>query len=115
MPAYALAHLHTTSTHPDIAEYLERILATMSPFGGRFLVHGAPPEVLEGDWPGVLVLLEFPDLAAARAWYASPAYRAILPLRTRHLRGDCLLVEGVGPGYDPAHLAAALREAAGAA
>ncbi|PPK96110.1 uncharacterized protein (DUF1330 family) [Kineococcus xinjiangensis] len=112
MTAYALGHLHTTSAHPDIAEYLDRIQATLDPHGGRFLVHGAPPQVLEGEWPGVLVLLEFPDAAAARAWYSSPGYRAILPLRTRHLRADVLVVEGVAPGYEAAHLAAAMRAGA---
>ncbi|GAB7189692.1 DUF1330 domain-containing protein [Kineococcus sp. NUM-3379] len=111
MPAYALAHLHDPAPHPDVATYLERVGATLAPFGGRFLVHGAVPHVLEGSWPGVAVLLEFPDVAAARGWYDSPAYRAILPLRTRHIRCDALVVEGVAPGHDPAAVGAAMRAA----
>ncbi|MGG2464117.1 DUF1330 domain-containing protein [Streptomyces sp. RGM 3693] len=37
----------------------------------------------------------------ARAWYESPAYQQILRLRTDHVEGDVLLIEGVGPEYDP--------------
>ncbi|MFE9061076.1 DUF1330 domain-containing protein [Streptomyces violaceusniger] len=113
MPAaYALAHLHGRSPHPDIIEYLERIQATLDPFHGRFLIHGGELEVVEGEWPGSVVLIEFPGgTADARAWYASPAYQDILPLRTDHIEGTAVLVEGVGPGYDPLARAEKLRAA----
>ena len=114
MTAYALAHLRTPTLHDDIFEYIEQIQDTMDPYGGRFLVHGAEVEVIEGRWPGTVVIIEFPDMAAARAWYASPAYQAILPLRTRHIEGETLIVPGVGPGYDARVTAAALRDAAAA-
>ncbi|MER5807884.1 DUF1330 domain-containing protein [Streptomyces sp. NPDC002033] len=109
MPAYGFAHLRSRRDHPDVLAYLERIQATLDPFGGRFVVHGPPTEVVEGTWPGSMVLIEFPGLAAARAWYDSPDYRAILHLRTDHIEGDLLLIEGVGPGYDPAERARTLR------
>jgi uncharacterized protein (DUF1330 family) len=109
MPAYGLAHLRTPQINDDVLEYIERIQATLDPFGGRFLVHGPQVEVVEGTWPGSVVILEFPDTEAARAWYESPAYQEILPLRTNHIEGDVILVDGVPPGYDPARTAAALR------
>lgn len=109
MTAYALAHLRTPTAHDDVFEYIERIQATMDPYGGRFLVHGAEVEVIEGEWPGTVVIIEFPDVAAARSWYASPAYQEILPLRTRHISGDTLIVAGVGPDYDARRTATALR------
>lgn len=115
MSAYGFAHLRSRRHHPDILEYLERIQATLDPFDGHFLIHGAPAEVLEGEWPGSMVLIEFPDLQAARAWYASPAYQAILRLRSDHIEGDLVLVEGVGPAYDPRARAAKLRAQAEAA
>ncbi|MFF5437942.1 DUF1330 domain-containing protein [Streptomyces achromogenes] len=113
MPAYGFAHLRTRRHHPDVLEYLERIQGTLDPFHGRFVVHGPPAEVVEGTWPGSLVLIEFPDLTTARAWYASPAYQEILRLRTDHIEGDVLLVEGVGPQYDPRERSAKLRAEAG--
>ncbi|MFV2117658.1 DUF1330 domain-containing protein [Streptomyces sp. Act-28] len=109
MPAYALAHLRVRRHHSDIVEYLRRIQATLDPFEGRFVVHGSPAEVLEGAWPGGMALIEFPCLAKARAWYDSPSYRNILRLRTDHIEGDAVLVEGVGPDYDPAERADRLR------
>ncbi len=109
MKAYALAHLRTPQLHPEVLEYMERIQATLDPFSGRFLIHGGEVDVKEGSWPGALVLIEFPSTAQARAWYASPAYQEILPLRTRHIEGDALLVQGVEPDHDSARMAARLR------
>jgi uncharacterized protein (DUF1330 family) len=109
MPAYALAHLYTPNPHPEVIEYLERIQDTLDPFGGRFLVHGPNITVAEGEWPGTLVIIEFPDVERATAWYTSPAYQDILPLRTRNIDGVAILAEGVGPDYHPASKAAEMR------
>jgi uncharacterized protein (DUF1330 family) len=113
MPAYALAHLRTPQINDEVLEYIERIQATLDPFDGQFLVHGAEVDVKEGPWPGTVVVIEFPDRGAAQAWYDSPAYQAILPLRTDNIDGSAVIVAGVGPDYDPAHTAAALRKLAG--
>ncbi|MEV0142124.1 MULTISPECIES: DUF1330 domain-containing protein [Streptomyces] len=109
MPAYGFAHLRERRHHPEILEYPGRIQATLDPYCGRFIVHGPPAEVLEGTWHGSMVLIEFPDLAVARAWYRSPAYQEIKHLRADHIGGDLLLIDGVGPAYDPRRRAAALR------
>ncbi|MFI9723976.1 DUF1330 domain-containing protein [Streptomyces sp. NPDC052396] len=111
MTAYAIAHFHRTSNHPEVIEYIERIQETLDPFGGRFLVHGGEQYELEGRWAAAVVI-GFPDLANARAWYGSPAYQGILHLRTDHTQADVVLIEGVAPDYDPATTAAALRQAA---
>lgn len=97
--AYAVAHLRSVDQNTEIVEYLRRIDATLDPYGGRFAVHGVLPEVLEGEWPGFLVVIGFPDLDAARTWYDSPGYQEILPLRTRNSDGVTLLVEGAPEGY----------------
>jgi uncharacterized protein (DUF1330 family) len=111
MTAYAIAHLRTPTGNPEVFEYMERIQATMDPFEGRFLVHGKQVEEVEGSWPGTIVIIESPSIDAARRWYDSPAYQVILPLRTRNIEGETIVVEGVEPGYDPAGLAAAMRAA----
>jgi uncharacterized protein (DUF1330 family) len=54
---------------------------------------------VEGEWHGDLIAIAFPDLATARAWYASDAYRRILPLRMRQARGPVILVEGVDENH----------------
>ncbi|WP_067806304.1 DUF1330 domain-containing protein [Nocardia beijingensis] len=112
MTAYAIAHLQDAAPHPEIADYIERLPATLEPFGGHYLVHGTPHEVKEGSWPGGVVMIGFPGIAEARAWWESPAYREIAPLRSRHIEGDIILVEGVPAGYAPTAAVAAIREAA---
>jgi uncharacterized protein (DUF1330 family) len=96
MSGYAVAHIREVAVNADIVRYLEEIDATLRPFGGRFVVHDGEVELLEGEWPGHLVVIEFPDRARARAWYRSPAYQSIVRLRTRNSRGDVVLVDGVG-------------------
>ncbi|MFZ3395345.1 DUF1330 domain-containing protein [Rhodococcus sp. 7Tela_A2] len=85
MTAYAVAHLRSVDYGDAIAEYLTKIDDTVRAFDGRFLVHGTDPHVLEGEWPGHLVLIEFPDLERARGWYDSPEYQEILPAEDREL------------------------------
>lgn len=74
----------------------KKIDATLAPFHGRFIIHGGEKEMLEGAFRGDLIVIGFPDRASARAWYFSPAYQAILPLRTKNAQGDVFLIEGVG-------------------
>jgi uncharacterized protein (DUF1330 family) len=111
MSAYALAHLKEIAPHPEVLEYLERIQNTLDPFSGRFIVHGGEIEVREGAWPGNIVIIEFPTIAQARNWYDSPEYRAILPLRSRHIVSDTILVDGVEADHDSADMASQLRAA----
>lgn len=99
MSAYAVARLTDVTMGPEIVAYLERIDATLAPFGGRYLIHGGPIERLEGAWSGDLIMIGFPDMESARAWYASPAYRAILPLRAENSKGDVILIDGVPPDH----------------
>ncbi|QKW36939.1 DUF1330 domain-containing protein [Actinomadura sp. NAK00032] len=57
---------------------------------------GGEVDVVGGDWaPGQIVLVEFPDVAAARAWNDSADYRAIAPLRIRNTDSVRLIVQGL--------------------
>ena len=96
MPAYAVAHMRQVSMGPAVVEYLQRIDATLAPFGGRFIVHGGEVEILEGSWPGFLIVIEFPDRDRASAWYNSAAYQEIVTLRTDNSESDVVMVNGVG-------------------
>ncbi len=95
MSAYGIAHLRNVNLGPEIVKYLQRIDATLEPFGGRFIIHGGEKDVLEGSWPGDVIVIEFPDRANAREWYDSPAYREILALRADHSDGNLMIVDGV--------------------
>jgi len=97
--AYAIAYLREVDFGPEIAEYLERIDETHAPYGGRFIVHGGELTAAEGEWDGAIVIIEFPSQEAVRDWYDSPAYQAILPLRTEHSQSIAAMVVGVPEGY----------------
>ena len=111
MPAYVIAHLQDAAPHPEIAEYIERLPGTFEKYGGRYLVHATQHEVKEGTWPGHVVMIGFPGIDEARAWWNSPAYQEIAPLRRRHIRGDIILVPGVPEGYHPGAAVQAIKEA----
>ena len=98
MSAYVIVDVEVLD--PDAyREYTQAVPATLAPCGGRFVVRGGPSETLEGDWrPQRIVILEFPSVDHAKAWHASPAYTAILPIRHRHARTNFLtVVAGVDP------------------
>ncbi|WP_372786232.1 DUF1330 domain-containing protein [Phenylobacterium sp.] len=97
MSAYVVAEL-TIHDRTRYDRYAAGFLPTLGPFGGRLLAADEAPQVLEGAWPREkLVLIAFPDPEAARAWAASPAYRAIASDRTASSEAAVLLVRGLGP------------------
>ena len=95
MAAYILAHIDVKDPI-RYEDYKAVVLETMTPHGGRFLVRGARPEILEGAWdPKRLVILEFPDVDSARRWWASPGYAAAKAIRQATSEGTLVLLEGV--------------------
>lgn len=50
---------------------------------------------LEGNAPDGLVMLEFPTVEDAKAWYNSPGYQAALPYRLKAASHRALIVEGL--------------------
>jgi len=70
--------------------YAAAMPATIDQHGGKVLVADDAPRVLEGEWPGNrVVLLEFPDRDAFRAWAGSPEYQAIVG--DRHSSSDAVI------------------------
>lgn len=98
MTAYVIAEAQLTGDAEEVAAYSAQLVSTLAPHGGRYLVRGAPAQVLEGDGQAFTGVIEFPSTQAARRWYDSPAYRAIAPLRIRNTRGRILVFEGVAAG-----------------
>jgi uncharacterized protein (DUF1330 family) len=65
-------------------------------YGGRYLARLGEVQVLEGPWnPNMIVIVEFPNLEQARAWYRSPEYAFALEVRDTALRRNLVLVDGV--------------------
>jgi uncharacterized protein (DUF1330 family) len=95
MPAYVFANIEVTD--PVLyEEYRKGVPATIAQYGGRFVARGGAAEGLEGGYvPKRVVILEFPSVERAKAWWDSPEYRPLRALRQRASRGDLLLVEGL--------------------
>ena len=75
--------------------YREQVMATVEAYGGRFLVRGGDPVLVEGEAPvGRIVVLEFESPEKAEAWYNSPAYQEILPLRLNAAKARAVRVTG---------------------
>lgn len=74
--------------------YASQVPATLPPFGGRYTVRSGATEAVAGTPPGRIVILEFPSLAQARAWRASAAYQAILPVRDATSTSRVYIAEG---------------------
>lgn len=94
MPVFVIAQGRTVNRamHDD---YVAKALPTLPPHGGRILAFSETPDVIEGNVLNPrFVLLEFPSREAFRAWYDSPEYQAILPLRLESAPGTLVVVEG---------------------
>jgi uncharacterized protein (DUF1330 family) len=95
MPAYLIANIQVTN--PDgYRGYAEQVGETIEAHGGRYLARGGTVEVLEGEWePQRLVVLEFPTLESAHAWYESAEYQRLRELRVDSSHGQLVLTEGL--------------------
>ena len=101
MAAYIIVQI---DIHDPVAYERYRIMATptVATYGGRYVVRGGASEILEGSWqPRRLVILEFADAAAARAWWESPEYAPAKALRQQIADTEMLLIEGTTPGTYP--------------
>ena len=101
MAAYVIFDVPPGGGTEAMKPYREKAFDTLIPYGGRPIVRTNDIDVREvrpdKAWvPTRLLIIEFPTLSAARAWYESPEYQAVLPLRL-NARGqdNMVIVEGV--------------------
>ena len=96
MPVYMIAEVRNPTDQAKLDEYRRGNTEVVQRHGGRFLVRGGDVEVIEGEWDAQrIVVMEFPDEAAARAWYDDPDYERLRALRQSASNTDLILVEGV--------------------
>ena len=75
-------------------EYVEKALPTLPP-EVRVIAFDLDPLVVEGPVTHPrTVILEFPSRESFQAWYDSPAYREVLPLRLNSVAGTLIVAEG---------------------
>jgi uncharacterized protein (DUF1330 family) len=101
-PAYVIAEVEkdpTKTQDPAAArKYAEEAPKSLAAFDARYMVAGGKVQAVEGEAPkGYIVVIAFDSLEKAHAWYDSPAYAAIRPIRQNSTKSRILIVEGVAP------------------
>ncbi|MCP5025466.1 MAG: DUF1330 domain-containing protein [Actinomycetia bacterium] len=81
--------LHTKWHDLDrLREYQRGAQSSLAEYGAKSLVYDVRPEVVEGESElAATVILEFPDLDTAKAWYNSPGYQQVLGIRLESSEG----------------------------
>ena len=94
MPAYIVARIQVTKPE-QYREYTLRTPKVVAQYGGRFIVRGAEIQSLEGPAETRrLVILEFPSLERARAFWDSPEYSRLRKFREGAAEAQFILMDG---------------------
>jgi uncharacterized protein (DUF1330 family) len=95
MSAYVVVEIEIKDAQ-TYERYKQLAPPSIAAHGGRYLARGGATETLEGTWnPKRFVILEFPTVERARAWWNSPEYAPAKALRQASTRTEMLLVEGL--------------------
>jgi uncharacterized protein (DUF1330 family) len=96
LPAYMIVEVTQVHDEARYARYREAVPASIAGAGGRYLARGGDIEVLAGAWrPGRIIVVEYPSVAAAAAWWRSPSYAALRALRGDAITANFIVVDGI--------------------
>jgi len=96
MAAYVVGRLQMRD--PSwIEKYRATVPSIVAKHGGKYLVRGGKMETLEGKapLPTSFVIIEFPSMDQAKAFYHDPAYAPFIALRQSGSDLEMVLVEGL--------------------
>ena len=93
MAGYFVAN-YTITNQAEYKKYVAAVGPILTAHSAENLVVDRACELLEGPVGQVTVVLRFATKAAAHAWYESPEYQAIKPLRTDNTEGIAVIAEG---------------------
>ncbi len=97
MSAYIVFTKKKTLDENELKIYGEKIWPTFEGHQVKVLVGYGRYEVLEGEPVEGVVILEFPTFDAAKAWYDSPDYRAVIGHRFDGAIFNGFVAEGFSP------------------
>ncbi len=96
MTAYVIVYQESEIRDPEsYARYQSMTRAARGDFALTPLAVYGATEALEGEAPQGVILLQFPSVEEARAWYHSPAYQEALPNRLKAADYRTIIVEGL--------------------
>jgi uncharacterized protein (DUF1330 family) len=95
MAAYLIAQVDVTDPQ-QYEQYKALSSQAIATHGAEILARGGEVQVLEGDFrPGRVVVLKFPDLAAARTFYDSAEYQLARQARAGAAVMRMIAVQGI--------------------
>ena len=95
--AYVIGEVNVTDPE-TYKTYAQKTSPIVAKFGGIYIARGGQTVPVEGAGPaGRIVVIEFPSLAAAKAFEASAEYLKVAPIRQRSSTGRFFIVEGTAP------------------
>lgn len=75
--------------------YSQAAIPTVIAAGGVPIIAGPAEDVLEGEWHGTqTVVIEFASVQAARDWYNSPEYQAVMGQRHAAAESNAVIFAG---------------------
>lgn len=97
---YAIFQEEITDRERYLNEYLPPAARTIEDHGGEVIVGDPDPDLLEGEWDhSMTVVIEFPSVEDAHAWYDDPAYEAVKPIRLGASEyANAVICPGFSPG-----------------
>lgn len=97
MPAYMVATVDVTDP-VQYENYKALAPIAIKKYGGRYLTRGGDMETLEGPEQTMrVVLVEYPDMETARAFYNSPEYQKARDAREGAATGQFVILDGYKP------------------
>jgi uncharacterized protein (DUF1330 family) len=98
MPAYLIVLRESPIRDAEaLAEYQRRSREMTGDFKLKPIVVYGATDALQGAAPDGTVVLQFPTVELAKAWYQSPGYQAILPYRLKSADYRDFIVDGFPP------------------
>jgi uncharacterized protein (DUF1330 family) len=96
MAVYMIIEAKEVMDRTRYGEYIEKVPRTIEKYGGKYLARGGQVTVVSGDWkPARLIIVEFASMEKYHAWWRSPEYREIAPLREQSAKANAVVVEGI--------------------
>ncbi|PHR30043.1 MAG: D-fructose-6-phosphate amidotransferase [Fluviicola sp.] len=95
MSAYAILDLEIFDVE-KLQEYKNIAPEIIKKFGGKIIVRGGEPNIVEGNWnPKRVVIIEFPSYEIANDWWNSEDYRKATELRNKGANTNAIIIDGI--------------------
>ena len=94
MTAYYIGQ-HVIDDRASFDAYLAETIPFIEKHGGRYLTKSGSHEMLEGEKPTRVVIVEFPNKQAARDWYNDPGYKPLIAKRHAVTTSTMTVIDGI--------------------